>query len=347
MARKKGNKEQQQGRFTEKRSKKKVETKEIRELDIFAIEVQDDSQEKINEIRQQSTKQESRMAEAVRNDVSTQREGGVGKFGGINGLWRNLNAEFPWIKIAVVIIVILAVFAGFKYHRMQKSTYITSDSTVYVGTRLKPPLKKARDLKGKKLVALTFDDGPSVVTPRLLDILAEKRVPVTFFVLGTMAQGRPEVVKREVKDGHEVASHTTWHQDLSKLNVEAIQSDMAESCRILTPILGKCSDLVRPPYGAINNNVKVGLGKPLIIWTVDTEDWRSKDARKVREEVKRTKFDGSIILMHDIYASTVDAVPGIIDDLRAEGYEFVTVSEMAEFRGEKLQNGVVYGAFGP
>lgn len=264
------------------------------------------------------------------------------------GLWETLNAEYPWVKVAIALTALLLALSFWRLQHLARPVYVVETRGLYAELGLKPPMKKKRNLEGKKLIALTFDDGPSLsTTPRLLDILRDKKAPATFFVLGTMARNYPDIVKREAQEGHEVGSHTTWHQNLPKLSVEEIEQDMNESCRILTEINGKCADLVRPPYGAIDDKVARGLGRPLVIWSVDTEDWKSRNADKIRAEVRRSNFDGAVILFHDTYNTTVDSIPVIIDDLRAAGYEFVTISEMAEARGVVMEKGGVYGIFRP
>lgn len=202
--------------------------------------------------------------------------------------------------------------------------------------------------QGRKLVALTFDDGPSAVqTPRLLQILKEKGVKATFFVLGAMAQRSPGVVRQAEADGHEIASHTMTHANLKKSTVEGIKWEVAAINGVFMDILGHTPSLTRPPYGNVSNEARIYINQPLILWTVDPEDWKYKDAAAVRSKVVGGSFDGAIILMHDIYATTVDAVPGIIDDLKAAGYEFMTISELAAARGVQMQNGMAYGSFRP
>lgn len=199
---------------------------------------------------------------------------------------------------------------------------------------------------GRKVIALTFDDGPSgATTPRLLDILAGKGVKATFFVLGTRAQASPAVLQREAADGHEVESHTLEHLNLIKLGASAVQYQVTRADEIIQGIIGVAPKLVRPPYGSINNVVRTAVGKPMILWTIDPEDWKVKNAAVVRQKVVANAFDGAIILLHDIHPTTVDAVPGIIDDLSQAGYEFLTVQEMAQERGVVLQNGYSYGSF--
>lgn len=207
---------------------------------------------------------------------------------------------------------------------------------------------KPSDVTGKKLIALTFDDGPSAATtPRLLEILREKNVKATFFVVGNMAQRSPDLVRAEVAAGHEVGSHTTGHQNLKLLSAEGVKAEVAEMDRIFMEILGKPVPFVRPPYGNLNDIVRTNIGQPMILWTIDPEDWKVRDAATVRARVVEAAFDGAVILVHDIHASTIEAVPGMIDDLRAQGYEFLTISELAKVRGVNLENGAAYGSFRP
>lgn len=198
----------------------------------------------------------------------------------------------------------------------------------------------------KKLIALTFDDGPSpYTTPRLLDILQERSVKVTFFVLGTMAQKSPEIVRREANNGHEVASHTLYHNQLTLLSAAQIRAEAVEMDRIFMEILGTRPPFTRPPYGAFNATVGEALGQPMVLWSIDPRDWQDRNATTVCSRVTNVARNGAIILVHDIHATTVDAVPCIIDTLRSWGYEFVTVSELAASRGVKMVNGVGYYSF--
>ena len=208
--------------------------------------------------------------------------------------------------------------------------------------------KPVSQSSGRKLVALTFDDGPSAAqTPRLLQILREKNVKATFFVLGNLAKKSPEILRQEEAEGHEVGSHTMTHANLKRSTLEELKWELSAVNSTFVEILGHAPTLMRPPYGNINNNVRNYANLPLILWAVDPEDWRYRDVATVRRNVVYNTFDGAIILLHDIHATTVDAVAGIIDDLKAAGYEFMTVSELAAARGIKLQNGVVYGSFRP
>ena len=200
--------------------------------------------------------------------------------------------------------------------------------------------------RGKKLIALTFDDGPSrATTPRLLQILREKQVKATFFVVGSMLRGAPELVRQELAEGHEVGSHTIGHANLSTMDGATIRAEMSQMNQTFTELTGEKLTILRPPYGAISKAVRENTGMPLVIWSVDTLDWKYRNAATVRQSAVSASFDGAVILMHDIHATTIDAVAGIIDDLRAQGYEFMTVSELAAARGVQMQAGTTYGSF--
>lgn len=262
--------------------------------------------------------------------------------------WYWWTENWRWMKFGVMgLIIIWLLGVNLGWWREDAGVNPRKISAVLIDPRVEVPNLPQRFLDGsKKLVALTFDDGPNEgTTTRLLDILKEKNVYATFFVLGIQAEKYPDIVKREVREGHEVGSHTMRHKVLTTLSAEAIKSDTNDANRTIKSILGYNAKIIRPPYGIINDTVRGALGAPLITWTVDTEDWKSKNADAVKAEVEKAVFDGSIVLMHDIYPSTVDAVGGIIDNLKKQDYEFVTVSEMAKARKVKLKSGEVYGGF--
>ena len=262
-----------------------------------------------------------------------------------SSFFRRIDIRFPWLKIvAVLAIGILAILDLL-------DLTISKTTDPYNKIKIAPMahhVRIKRDLTGKKLVALTFDDGPSsATTPRLLDILYEKDVPATFFMLGKMARANPDLVRRAEKEGHIVASHTMYHQNLIRIPANAAKDDIAESKTVFNDILGHEPTLTRPPYGNINGAVRNSVGTPMILWSVDTLDWQSKDPSAILAVTKEQIHDGAIILMHDIYDTTVDAVPIVIDELRKDGYDFVTVPELAKIRGISLQSGTAYYNFRP
>ncbi|MBO7718140.1 polysaccharide deacetylase family protein [Candidatus Saccharibacteria bacterium] len=256
-------------------------------------------------------------------------------------LLRRIDIQFPWLKLVVVIFIgIVAILDLLD---------LTISKIAEPGVRLKmAPMSRhveivKRDLYGKKLVALTFDDGPSnATTPRLINVLKSKDAVATFFMLGSMARQNPDLVKQVEKEGNEVASHTMYHQNLPRISADSAIGDINEAKSILNDILGHPVKYTRPPYGNVNNVVLDNTGTPLILWSVDTLDWKNRNPAEILEITKNQVSEGGIILMHDIYDTTVDAVGSIIDELRKEGYEFATISELAKERGIKLENKTVY-----
>lgn len=261
-----------------------------------------------------------------------------------------INKSLPWLKIGLPIILIAFFVLGFRgtfRKDVGESSVLIPEAPMSL--QVKVPERVFRGiLAGKKLVALTFDDGPALdTTPKLLDILKEKNAVATFFQLGMRMKAMPEISQRTMEEGHEVASHTMYHQNLIAIPKEAAEADIKEAREVYREILGKDMQLVRMPYGNSNDFVAGIAEAPLIYWSVDSKDWESKDAEKVLDSVDATARDGSIVLMHDIYESTIEAVPRIIDELRADGFEFVTVTELAEERGIELNFGETYFSFYP
>ena len=192
---------------------------------------------------------------------------------------------------------------------------------------------------GEKLVAITFDDGPS----QLLDGLAARGAKATFFMLGQMAESRKSIVKRAWEEGHQVCSHSYDHPNLNTLSADAIRSQFSRTDAILDSALGfDATFMIRPPYGNANKTVLSIGGVPFFYWSVDTEDWKSRNADSVYNEMLRSTRDGSIVLMHDIYPTTITAALRAIDTLKSQGYQFVTVAELYYRRGVALQNGVMH-----
>ena len=195
---------------------------------------------------------------------------------------------------------------------------------------------------GAKLLAITFDDGPGKYTGSLLDALAERGVSATFFVTGSNAALYPETLKRIVSEGHQLGSHTYSHYDLNTLSTEAIQREMRSTQALITAAGGSESAYIRPPYGNANSKVKAASSVPLVYWTVDPQDWKYLNALTVENNIVNASFDGAIILVHDIYSTSVNGALAAIDRLLAAGYEFVTVEQLLLRRGVTPQPGVMY-----
>lgn len=198
----------------------------------------------------------------------------------------------------------------------------------------------------KPMVALTFDDGPDeVCSGQILDILEEYHALATFFEVGRNVLACPEPVGRMAEMGCEVGSHSNAHKDLSKMKKSSLLRDLDTADEAFTAAGAPAPTLVRPPYGAVNKTVKSATGRAMVTWTVDTEDWRSRDAQKVIDYVQNYgELDGEIILMHSIYESTVEAVRVLVPWLQEQGYQLVTVTElMAYYYGELPQPDHFYG----
>ena len=203
---------------------------------------------------------------------------------------------------------------------------------------------RAEAKTGGKLVALTFDDGPSSkYTPQLLDGLKERGVPVTFFMLGQNAKSNRSIVKRAYEEGHEIACHTWTHPNLNNCSESKIKTEIEDTFEELDRACGNEADyLVRPPYGNANQKVRDAIAVPLIYWSVDSEDWSLLNREKVRKKIVADTYDGCIILCHDIHKTTIPAALDAIDELQDLGYEFVTVSELYRRRGVKMQDHVLH-----
>lgn len=197
------------------------------------------------------------------------------------------------------------------------------------------------------MVALTFDDGPNPSSSgRILDTLQKYNAVATFFDLGKLAIAYPDVVKREEAIGCEVGSHTYDHANLNNLSVEGVQAQVNSSKNAFVSVLGHDVGLLRPPYGNANELVKANIPYPVINWNVDTLDWKSRNKDAIINEVRKIgNLDGKIILMHSIYETTADAVEVLVPELINEGYQLVTVSEMAYYKGVTLTPGVKYFGF--
>ncbi len=190
----------------------------------------------------------------------------------------------------------------------------------------------------RKIVAMTFDDGPSPkLTPKLLDMLKERGIKATFYVVGTNAAEYPEILQRMVAEGHEIGNHSWNHPTLTRMSEAAVKSQLDRTEAAIVKATGIRSATMRPPYGAtnakLNKRYNDEFGMKTIMWSVDPLDWKYRNADRVQREIVAGATPGGIILAHDIHASTVAAMPGTLDALRAKGYEFATVSELLALEG--------------
>jgi peptidoglycan-N-acetylglucosamine deacetylase len=182
---------------------------------------------------------------------------------------------------------------------------------------------------GSKRVALTFDDGPDPkVTMQILETLNKYDSKATFFMLGSRVEYYPEIAKKVQEAGHELGNHTWNHPDLTKAGVEKVQSEISRTSLIIENVTGQKATVFRPPYGAVNKTVLGQTDLPVILWDVDTLDWKLRDPNQLLAQVKSSTKDGSIILMHDIHQSTADGLDAVLAYLKSEGYTFATISEL-------------------
>lgn len=184
-------------------------------------------------------------------------------------------------------------------------------------------------------IALTFDDGPSpLYTSRLLDGLKERDAHATFFVVGQLIPGQEELLRRMAAEGHQIGNHTQNHRDLSKLTLSQAQQETALTAAALEEVLGPGERWIRPPYGFISDAQMAATEVPLVYWSVDTEDWSLRDKDRILDGMLRQIGDGDIVLMHDIYPTSVEAALAAVDHFRAKGYRFVTLEELFALRGK-------------
>lgn len=198
--------------------------------------------------------------------------------------------------------------------------------------------------KNKKMVALTYDDGPSIYTPRILKTLKENNSVATFFVVGNRVPMYSDTVKKAYGMGCEIGNHTYEHKILTRADAAGIRNQVSRTNVAVKKITGTAPIVMRPPGGAVNNMVKSQIGMPMILWSIDTLDWRTRNAASTKTAVLDHVKDGDIVLMHDLYEATANASTTIIPTLVERGYQLVTVSELAECRGG-MKDGCLYYSF--
>lgn len=197
----------------------------------------------------------------------------------------------------------------------------------------------------KKMVALTFDDGPGPYTDAIVDCLKKNNGRATFFVLGERIDTYEDELVYAFKNGNEIANHSYSHPNLTTLSKSKIKSEISKTDEKVKKLTGASTSVLRTPGGATNSTVKDVCGKPIIFWSIDTLDWKHRNASKTVSTVMNNVKDGDIILMHDIHSPTKDAALQLIPKLRNAGYQLVTVSELARYKGYTMKNGTVYSSF--
>lgn len=194
------------------------------------------------------------------------------------------------------------------------------------------------------MVALTYDDGPSQYTSEILDILGQYGGAATFFVVGSNVPRWSDVLKRTFDMGCEIGNHTYNHTILTKTDVSTIRSQIDGTNAAVQSITGVSPVVMRPPGGNYNSTVSASVGMPIILWSIDTLDWKTRNPLLTQASVLNHVQNGDIILMHDLYSQTAAASRVIIPELRNRGYQLVTVSELSDCRGD-MSDGNVYRSF--
>lgn len=205
--------------------------------------------------------------------------------------------------------------------------------------------EKTKDDSEYEYVALTFDDGPSKYTDELVDLLNDYNVQATFFVLGYNCKNYPDALTKIIDSGHEIAIHGETHTSFTKLTLEQVNAEITNTTDYIESLGFTASPLVRPPYGSLNEELKQGIDYPFILWSIDTEDWKTKDKEQIKAEIIDNIEAGSIILMHDtsaVHEVNMEVLREILPELTEE-YHFVTVSDLANYYDKNLESGKAYG----
>lgn len=217
------------------------------------------------------------------------------------------------------------------------------------GVKKEENVQQKRDLKqfeGKKLIAFTFDDGPSSShTNRLLNELDKYNARVTFFVVGSRVDKNKETLLKAYKQGNQIGNHSYSHKNLTKLSEKDLNKEIGETNKKIENVTGEKATLLRPPYGSFNDKVKKLSKMNIIMWNIDTLDWKYRDKEKIANNILKNASDGAIVLLHDLYDTSIDGALIAMKKLEKEGYAFVTIDEMCELKGVKMDFKKSYNSF--
>ena len=254
------------------------------------------------------------------------------------------------IAVAVVLVLVLTgvkIVSTVQNHKQQKpaeEALLQKQKAAAESPVVEEPTPTPTPVPKEKAVALTFDDGPSRDNDgTILEALQANGAHATFFVLGNRARVDGDIMQMILDAGCEIASHSWDHPQLSKIKWKKAKSQIDRTDRIVSKLLnGYQISLLRPPYGSISKTMRKKVEKPMILWSLDTEDWKSRNAKKVFNRVKKEVKDGDIILMHDIHPETAEAVKKIVPWLSEQGYDMLTVTELMARKGKTMEGGKAY-----
>ena len=242
------------------------------------------------------------------------------------------SSKFPRAGMLALLLSVLAILWLWYYPRARVSLAVSGPARIPDGP----------------FVALTFDDGPKAETTTvLLDGLSRRGIHATFFIIGENVAGNEDLLLRMDREGHQIGLHTFHHRSLAQVSGADFYVEVNELRRTLSGLLGREDFMLRPPYGMITPSNRARAGAPIVLWSVDPEDWRDRDSDRQTAAILDKVTDGSIILLHDIYAASVETALRVADALMAKGYKFVTVEELFALRGVTPENGVEYRRLPP
>lgn len=200
--------------------------------------------------------------------------------------------------------------------------------------------------KSDKMVAFTFDDGPSYNTIKIVNTLVKYDSKATFFLVGNKIEKYAKTMDVLVKNGMDIGNHTYSHKELTKLSDKEILKEIDLTNEVIYNKTGIKPMFLRPSYGAMNKRIKKLSTMPIIVWNIDTLDWKYHNSNKIKDKILKYVSDGDIILMHDTYVATLNAVEMVIPELKKQGYKIVSVSELFKYKGVKPKLGIGYGYVG-
>lgn len=200
--------------------------------------------------------------------------------------------------------------------------------------------------KSDKMVAFTFDDGPSYNTIKIVNTLVKYDSKATFFLVGNQIEKYAKTMDVLVKNGMDIGNHTYSHKELTKLSDKEILKEIDLTNEVIYNKTGIKPIFLRPSYGAMNKRIKKLSTMPIIVWNIDTLDWKYHNSNKIKDKILKYVSDGDIILMHDTYVATLNAVEMVIPELKKQGYKIVSVSELFKYKGVKPKLGIGYGYVG-
>lgn len=266
----------------------------------------------------------------------------------INRRWFHKRKPVGY-KIAIGLLCVAALFVfGYLYMKMENEKAETKQPVMDVQPEQDEEVEEPlRVDPSKPMIAFSFDDGPSKYTERLLTVLKDNDARASFFMVGQNVGKYPNAIQMMKDLGCDIGNHTMNHRDLVKLSAEDIKIQIESTNDALQQVIGEGASMVRPPYGSKDDKVKECTKYPIVLWSIDTNDWQSEDPLVLADYILYAVQDGDIVLMHDIYETSVAAAEIVIPQLIEWGYQIVSVSELAAARGYSLEIGKEYAKFYP